>query len=220
MLYVYVLAILLALVIYSRMSQSLTRECIFSGGSTCWPVITRYANYREAAQLLEKLNQRLMFFLEWLRKKYHVGESDDTIALEGPEHDVARSLKQRANVENLLRRYNYEAVYENDPLAGDTTSYTISKGRAMYLCLRRKDRPEELVDEHTLFFVILHEISHIANYADVGHTPLFWRVFKFILEEARQSGAHAPANYTVSPVMFCGLKIDYSPYHDNALLPL
>jgi len=217
MLGIYLLVGVLALWLYSRYVRARPSRgsvCGSTGYPKCWPVVTSYENHMEAVELMGRLNTKLMYFLEYLREKYHVGESEDTIAEEGPEHAAGYDPLRKTYVEHLLLKYNYEVIQENDPRVSNSTSFTISKGVAMHLCLRRKENPEELIDDHTLFFVLLHEISHIANYSSIGHGPTFWRVFKFILEEARLAGIHEPAKYAEAPVEYCGLTVDYSPYWD------
>ena len=186
-----------------------------------WAVSSKYANHAQASELLERLNNKLMKFLAYLQAKFHIDESDDTILSEQAGlHAAGVSRAQRVYIEHLLTNYNYEAIVENDPAISDNTSLTIGKGKVLYMCLRRKDRPDELIDEHMLFFVLLHEISHIANYAHTGHGLEFWRVFKFILGEAKAAGVHEPADYARHPVTYCGLYVDYSPYWDPAVEPI
>jgi WLM domain len=213
--FIYLVVAIAGFWVYAKyFSSNVTRECV---SPECWPVSPNYYNRREAARTLQRLNSRMMLFFEILRRKYHISESEDTIAEEGAAHTAGYTQKQKAHIEHLLRGYNYEVVYENDPTTSKNTSYTISKGAAMHLCLRHKDNPDGIIDEHTLFFVLLHEVAHIANYASIGHMPEFWEVFKFILGEAREAGVHEPADYSKAPVMYCGLHVDYSPYWDPAV---
>ncbi len=185
-----------------------------------WAVSTKYANYPEAAATLDRINARLMKLLDYLQRKYHIDESDDTIFAEGNEHVLGISKPQRDYVSHLLDNYNFEAIVENDPAVSDNTSLTIGKGKVLYLCLRDKRDPMRIIDDHTLFFVLLHEISHIANFAHTGHGEEFWRVFKFILAEAKAAGVHDPVDYKKSPIVFCGLTVDYSPYYDANIQPI
>ena len=73
---------------------------------------------------------------------------------------------------------------------------------------------DELIDENTLTFVALHEVSHIAT-KSIGHKTEFWDNFKFILEKAKEAGIHDPVDYKKSPQEYCGTKIHDNPYYDS-----
>ena len=105
---------------------------------------------------------------------------------------------------------------ENKP-GHNGTSYTVNKGRAMYICLRNKFDHNKLVDPEMLFFVMLHEASHIANYNGWGHDQRFWMVFKFILQNAVESGLYHPVDYSKYPQDYCGLHVDWNPLLDKTL---
>jgi hypothetical protein len=151
-----------------------------------------------------------------LKSKYHIDETDETIAEEGPAHVVA-SDDVRTIVETLLDNYNPDAFYENDPRYSSDTSYTINKGSSMYICLRKRDTPLVIEDEDLTFFVVLHECAHIGNYNGWGHDDRFWTVFKLFLREAVEAGVYTPINYEKHPQVYCGLRVFYSPLFDNTL---
>ena len=56
----------------------------------------------------------------------------------------------------------------------------------------------KLIDENTLTFVALHEISHIAT-ESIGHKKEFWENFKFILKNAVSLGIYEPKDYKKNP---------------------
>jgi predicted metal-dependent hydrolase len=56
---------------------------------------------------------------------------------------------------------------------------------------------DKLIDEHTLMFVAIHEMSHTCT-KSVGHKSEFWENFKFLLENAKESKIHIPVDYTKS----------------------
>ena len=70
-----------------------------------------------------------------------------------------------------------------------------------------------LVDESTLTFVYTHELAHIAT-KSVGHKKEFWDNFKFLLEEAKETGFHIPIDYKNKPQTYCGITITDNPYYD------
>ena len=184
-----------------------------------WNVISGFDNRAEAAALLARVHHKMVEFMRFLKRKYHIDETDDMIATEGSQH--ARAVGSPGDtyniVDHLLDNYDPDAFYENDPRHTTETSYTLNKGASMHLCLRRKDDPTRLVDENDLLFVMLHESAHIANYRGWGHGRDFWTTFKFILHEAKLAGVYVPVDYSKYPTNYCGLDVAYNPYFDQTL---
>ena len=87
------------------------------------------------------------------------------------------------------------------------SSYSINKGEQIILCLRTNNK---LVDINTMMFVVLHELSHIAT-TDIGHTPLFWKNFRWILEESINIGMYTKQDFNKEAVEYCGMDITSSP---------
>jgi hypothetical protein len=212
-LYMYTMILLLIIacvVIVYYYALYATRERIVVG-SRSWNVVGSYDNAEDAAKLMASVNARMIKFMRVLKYKYKIGEYDSEPSGYTGRNDL------RAIVQHMLAQYNPDEFYENDPRFSTETSYTVDKGRAMYICLRDKADPTKLVDEDTLFFTLLHEASHIANYNGWGHAATFWQVFKFILWEAQQSGVYTPVDYSAHPVWFCGLKIAWNPLFDDSV---
>lgn len=141
---------------------------------------------------------KLMITIHENVEKLKAMYSDPTIASDPP---VAR----------FLANYNSDVFVENDMNSSDT-SYSENKGQKIVVCLRDKTRPPEypLVDENTVMFVILHEMSHLMT-ETIGHTPEFWGNFKRVLHDAVKLGIYKPVNYSHTPVSYCGMKITDSP---------
>nr|BBO54030.1 D6-00329 homolog protein [Abalone asfa-like virus] len=126
------------------------------------------------------------------------------------------TLQRTTFITNLLDRYNFDKLIENSPKnpSGDT-SYTISKGRKLAICLRNSDSGD-FHDLNTLFFVMLHELTHIG--LDINnHPPIFWRTFKYLLEKAYEIDEIILINYQKNPTKYCGMVIDYNPIFDHTL---
>ena len=70
-----------------------------------------------------------------------------------------------------------------------------------------------MIDENTLTFVGIHEVSHIMT-KSIGHKPEFWRNFKFLLQNAKQIGIYEPVDYKKKPQPYCGMDITDNPYYD------
>ena len=74
-------------------------------------------------------------------------------------------------------------------------------------------REQVLIDENTLTFVALHELSHLMT-PSIGHNSDFWENFKFILTEAISLKLYVPVNYKTKPTAYCGMNITDNPYYD------
>jgi predicted metal-dependent hydrolase len=78
----------------------------------------------------------------------------------------------------------------------------------------KKGDNEQLIDENTLMFVAIHELSHVAT-KSIGHKSEFWENFKFLLEKAKEAGIHNPVDYKKEPQEYCGMKIHDNTFYDS-----
>jgi predicted metal-dependent hydrolase len=85
------------------------------------------------------------------------------------------------------------------------------KAKKSVLFKQNNKNNDKLIDEHTLMFVAIHEMSHTCT-KSVGHKSEFWENFKF-LENAKESKIHIPVDYTKSPVEYCDMTIKDNPYY-------
>lgn len=191
-----------------------------SADGRAWNVVGAYDNKEAAAALMSSVNARMVKFMKFLKVKYHIGEADDVISAETSAHSIITGRPTYNMVLHLLANYNPDGFYENDPKRSSETSYTLGKGTSMYICMRDKKTPESLVSADDLFFVMLHECAHIANYDGWGHETDFWEVFSFILHEAHLSGVYRPVDYAQHPITYCGLYVNYNPLYDKKLMRL
>lgn len=175
-----------------------------------WHVSRNYKDRDDAAKLFARLNTDVLKLLKLLSAKYNV--NNETAINENrltiPQHMVLA----------MLHNYNPEALVENDPkYAGSSTSYTLDKGRRMFMCLRDKTAPNNLVPYPVALFVTLHELAHIANWDGWEHQDPYWARFKWLLRQASEFDILVPINYAITPVEFCGLHVNYNPYFDADL---
>lgn len=110
----------------------------------------------------------------------------------------------------LVQRFNVNNMMENS-VSSPHTSYSENKGEKIVLCLRDKMHPPyPFVDDNTVMFVTLHEMSHLMT-ASNGHTNEFWANFKRLLQDAMKLGIYHQVNYSRNPVDYCGMTITDSP---------
>ena len=143
----------------------------------------------EAADLLARITEKCKQFVSFLENKY--SEDDRT--------------------RRLVERFNPDKIGETLPTS-KFTAYSENKGEAIKFCLNEsKNNNNHLIDEHTLMFVALHEITHVLT-VSIGHKTEFWDNFKWVLERAKEANIHHPVDYSKQKRDYCGIKIQSSPY--------
>lgn len=146
---------------------------------------------KDAANLLATIANKCKDLVNFISQKY-------------PEHPISKRLKDNFNTETFMETLptsQYKAYSEN-------------KGEKLAFCLNKKNENDNnLIDEHTLTFVAIHELSHIGT-KQIGHPDIFWKNFKWILEKAKEAGIHNPTDYSKKPVEFCDMTIKDNPFYD------
>jgi hypothetical protein len=127
------------------------------------------------------------------------------------EH-VSKKYPDRENVKRLKAGFNPTKIVETLPTS-EYTAYSENKGEKLAFCLDTEKGNNKLIDENTLTFVGIHEISHIAT-KSVGHNDEFWKNFKFLLGEAVEMKIYTPIDYKKKPQKYCGMEITDNPYYD------
>jgi len=136
---------------------------------------------------------------------------------------LMRDLKQadgkKPFVEQMLRNFDADPsrFSESTPDA-NYTSYSVNKGEKVFMCLRQRNEKEELVNENIITFVALHEMAHIGT-VDIGHTPLFWNNFGWLLKRAEEIQIYEFTDFSAHPVEYCGIRITDQPTYDKAKDP-
>ena len=181
--------LLMCLKIYQE-SDTFNLRCIVSdvdGNKYC---VRERSKIQLVADLLARVTNKLKVLVEHMKVKY-------------PE---------RENVKRLVNGFKPKKIYEILPTS-KYTAYSENKGEKLAFCVTKKKHGESLIDENTLTFVALHELSHIAT-KSIGHTTEFWTNFKFILKEAVKKNLYNPINYKENPTSYCSMKITDNPYYD------
>ena len=96
------------------------------------------------------------------------------------------------------------SIYENSH-DSNFTSYSVNKGEEIVFCLRCKET-NKLHSINLLVYVAVHEMAHTAC-PEIGHPPLFNKIFKFLLEQAVQLDLYIPDDYSSNPVQYCGMRL-------------
>lgn len=103
------------------------------------------------------------------------------------ENKINKYKDYELNIDRLYNRINDLTISENNG-NGKETSYSVNKGDELVICLRSKSEWNKFHDNNLIFYVILHELSHIASpvYEDEynNHGPIFKKIFAFLTNVA------------------------------------
>ena len=166
-------------------------KCVVStvdGNKYC---VRESARVAESADLLARATGKCKQLVEYVAKKY-------------PDKD---------NVRRLVAGFNPKKIMETLPTS-ELTAYSENKGEKIAFCLNTEKNGNVPIDEHTLTFVAIHELSHIAT-KSIGHKDEFWDNFKFLLLEAKEAKIHVPRDYKKEPQKYCGMMIRDNPAYDR-----
>lgn len=189
----FIISILLIICIYKYLENldTFDLKCVVSGVDGNKYCVRERKKLNDAADLLAKTTQKCKKLVEYVGEKYGNQE----------------------NVKRLVDGFNPKQIMETLPTSA-YTAYSENKGEKIAFCLNvKKGNNEHLIDENTLMFVAIHELSHVAT-KSIGHKSEFWENFKFLLEKAKEAGIHDPVDYKKQPQEYCGMKIHDNPYYD------
>ena len=146
-------------------------------------------NLQEASDLLARITVKMKKLVEFVDKKY----------------------PDKPNIRRLVKKFNPNKIMETLPTS-EYTAYSENKGKKLAFCLNKeKDNNNNLIDENTLMFVAIHEMSHVAT-ESIGHNKEFWDNFKFLLKEAKEIGIYNVVDYSTHNEEYCGMTITDNPY--------
>jgi hypothetical protein len=176
--------------LYTR-SENFQLRCIISEKDNNKYCVRDRAKLDLAADLLALITEKSKTLIQHLNKNH-----GDNLA-----------------VKRLVKNYNPQKVYETLPTS-EYTAYSENKGEKLAFCLdTEKNSQGKLIDENTLMYVCLHELSHIAS-ESIGHTDEFWSNFKFLITEAKKINIYNPIDYKKNSQRYCGMNITDNPYFD------
>ena len=153
-------------------------------------------------------------------KEYLVRNSEDKSKAANTLAIIKENIKKLVlHLKNTINQHNGEKEYINNlvnrtkeinimetPADEKNTSYTINKGEKIVICLRSKFL-NEIHDINTIMYVVIHELAHVAC-PEFGHTPLFKKIFIFLLKESKKINIYNPIDYRRKPQDYCGMTIN------------
>lgn len=151
-------------------------------------IVRDLPNSQDAANKLAELKQQILKFVDHMRKVH----SEDP------------------GVKRMLNNLRLNSLIECDP-HHKYKSYSVNKGEEVAICLRHTQEGYPFNDNNSIMFTTGHELAHVMN-KTVGHDDSFWKYMKFNLEEMTKIGLYNPIDYAKSPVQYCGMTINHTPY--------
>ena len=151
-------------------------------------IVRDLPNSQEAANKLALLKKDIINFVDHMRKQY----------------------PNNPGVKQMINNLRLNALIECDP-HHKYKSYSVNKGEELAICLRHTYEGYPFNDNNAIMFTTGHELAHVMN-KTVGHPPEFWSMMKFNLEEMNKIGLYHPVDYSKSPIQYCGMTINHTPY--------
>jgi predicted metal-dependent hydrolase len=147
---------------------------------------------KDSANTLAKINSRVERLIDYLDKNF---ASDPT-----KNYFIAK----------LKSNYNSYMISEAE-VDPRYTTYTVDK-EDMHICLRTRDKEENIYDINTLMYVVIHELSHLCNYTPdgtpiQGHGDEFKAIFRFLVQQAIKINIYNYTDYSTFPVSYCGINL-------------
>ncbi len=122
---------------------------------------------------------------------------------------LQKNIKNYPDYEPYIKQFCDRIVdltlIENPP-DGKYTSFTVNKGEEIALCLRSV-KSKQLHDLNLIMYVVIHELAHVAC-PETDHTPLFKKIFIFLLKVSITIKIYNPDNYQDHPQSYCGIVIN------------
>lgn len=149
-------------------------------------------DFEMAVQILTSIDNNISKFIIQMEEKYM--------------DDEYTSKSRKDAIRRLRNKYKPRTLYETHPFnpEGDT-SFTINTGDLISICIRKWDEDANAFvfhDLNTLMYVTFHELAHVAS-GEINHPERFWRVFKWLLQDAIDMGFYKNVNYRKHPLVYC-----------------
>ena len=151
-------------------------------------IVRDLPNSQEAANKLANLKKDILKFVDHMRK----------------------SNSEDPGVKRMLNNLRLNSLIECDP-HHKYKSYSVNKGEELAICLRHTSEGYPFNENNSIMFTTGHELAHVMN-KTVGHDESFWDFMKFNLEEMEKIGLYQPVDYAKTPVQYCGMSINHTPY--------
>lgn len=188
--YIFIVLIIFFCIAFYYQSEEYNLRCVIASKDGNRYCVREREKINDAANLLAEVTQKMKDMVEYMKKSH-------------PNDERTIRLKEG---------FNPSKISETLPTS-ELTAYSENKGEKIAFCLNTKKNGTKLIDLQTLTFVALHELSHIMT-SSIGHKQDFWENFKFLLQNAKESGIYVPVDYKNNPKEYCGMKLNDNPFFD------
>jgi predicted metal-dependent hydrolase len=150
----------------------------------------------------------------WVRNMSDKSQAANTLAviksnmnklIDYLQKNINQFPEKMSCIKELVKRTRKIYIMET-PKDEKFTSYTINKGEKIVLCLRSKFL-NNIHDMNTIMYVVIHELAHVAC-PEYGHTPLFKKIFIFLLKQSEKINIYKSIDYRINPQDYCGMTIN------------
>ena len=135
-------------------------------------------NSKKAANLLSYLKNNILILICFLK------------------NNLDKYQDKQEYISILIEKIPKTVLSENDE-AYYKSSYVVSKGKEIVLCLRNEN--DEFYDVNLLTFIMINLISLIAN-PEIGHTNKFYDIFHFLIKIAIEIGIYHEIDFSKYPI--------------------
>jgi predicted metal-dependent hydrolase len=188
---------IIIIIIFLIILYILKKKNIFSNDNLILEMATFDGQYY---QVLKKNNSSITANLI-AKIKYNIKTITEYL-----KNNIKNYPKKEYAINNLYNRTkNIDIIERPDDSNEYITSYTLNKGEQMVLCLRSK-LLNSVHDFNIIFYVVLHEMSHIAS-NNIGHDDEFKSNFIFLLKIAIELNLYKKIDYEKYPVNYCGIVV-------------
>ena len=116
-------------------------------------------------------------------------------------------LCEQKRFKKLLKNKNFK-LEEIQPEYFGEAAYSINKGEVIGMCVYNNNK--FIYDDNTMFFVFMHELSHIMS-EKYAHDEEFWTNFGDLIDIAKKHNLYDYENYKKTKTDFCGHTLTDNP---------
>jgi hypothetical protein len=156
---------------------------------------------QKASNNLGKIRDYLRKTINFIINKINIVENKEETEMMNEDYKYLEMSEYIKKIDSL-----FDNIIFSETSADSTfTSYSINKGEEIVFCLRSKE-DNLLHDINLVMYVAIHEVAHVGC-PEIGHTPLFHKINKFMLKEAIKIKAYKYEDYETRPINYCGMNL-------------
>jgi hypothetical protein len=152
-----------------------------------------------AALMLAEIRSKLLDFVD------NLASQAEKESMSQDDKEIDSELVNNYKYIKMIQKKLPDSIIKESSAKSEFTSYSVNKGEELVFCLRSK-KNNKLHNINDIMYVAVHEIAHIGC-PEIGHTPLFKKINKFLLERACEAGLYKFENYKETQKEYCGITL-------------